>query len=98
MSTVGPAAPLPPASAIPTYSPLGKPVVGNETAQNKDRALPPVVQGEASEKARNRVESKPESERRDRQPGEQSETAAGEIVDETDAAAQPTSGSGVPGG
>ncbi len=72
MSTVGPSAPLPPASAIPSYSPLGKPVVGNETAQEKDRALPPVVQGEEAEKSRNRVESKPEGERRDRQSGDQS--------------------------
>lgn len=75
MSTVGPSAPLPPAAAIPSYSPLGKPVVSNESAQEKDRALAPVVQGEAAERSRNRVESTPENERRDRQPGDQPEQA-----------------------
>ena len=66
MSNIGPTVPLPPASAVPTYSPLGKPVVGNENALDKDRALPPVVQGEAAEKSRNRVESKPEGEQGER--------------------------------
>lgn len=97
MSTVGPVVPLPPASVIPTYSPLGKPVVGNETAEEKDRALPPVEQGEASERSRNRVESKPESERRDRQPEQQHETPDGAATPEvTGPAAPPATGSGVP--
>ena len=72
MSNVGPIVPPPSASAVPSYSPLGKPVVGNENAQDKDRALAPLVQGEAAEKSRNRIEPKPDAQQRERQPGEQS--------------------------
>lgn len=81
MSAVGPPAPLSSAAAIPAYSPLGKPVVGNENPQEKDRPLPPVQQGEQAEKSRNRVESKPKAQRREQQPDEQSEDALTEQAD-----------------
>lgn len=93
MSNIGPG--LPPASAIPSYSPLGKPVVGNENAQEKDRALPPVEQGSASEKSRNRVESKPEAEPRERRAGQQGGDADAEGAADADAevaVASPSSG------
>ncbi len=100
MSNIGPIAPLPASSAIPSYSPLGKPVVGNENAQEKDRALPPVEQGAAGEQSRNRVESKPEAEQRERRPGQQGAGALPELPDETDAeavaATAATGSAGVP--
>lgn len=99
MNPLSPTVPLPSTAAVPTYSPLGKPVVGNESAQEKDRALPPVEQGAAGEKARNRVESKPENEtgHRQPQPGESPQTAA-DGSDEAEAnGAQPmAAGTGVP--
>lgn len=42
----------------PSYAPLGKPVAGLESAENKDQTLPPVEEANASEKNRNQLHQK----------------------------------------
>lgn len=42
----------------PSYAPIGKPVAGLESAENKDQTLPPVEETSASEKNRNHPHEK----------------------------------------
>ncbi len=42
----------------PSYSPLGKPAAGLESAENKDQTLPPVEEGSAAEKNRHQPDHK----------------------------------------
>ena len=49
------------ASFTPSYSPLGKPAAGLESVENKDQTLPPVEEGNASEKNRNQSNQKAEA-------------------------------------
>lgn len=52
MSTIGPA--LPPPAITPSYSPLGKPVVGLESSDAKNQTLPPVEESNRSDRNRDR--------------------------------------------
>lgn len=45
----------------PSYTPLGKPVAGLESAENKDQTLPPVEESNAGEKARQKPNQKAEA-------------------------------------
>lgn len=54
---------------VPSYSPLGKPAAGLESAENKDQTLPPVEEGSASEKNRNQPQQKADAVAADKQGG-----------------------------
>lgn len=74
-------------SLVPSYSPLGKPAAGLESAENKDQTLPPVEESSASEKNRNQPNRKAEAtsdkendkEKNSQQPNELTEAEQQEV-------------------
>lgn len=86
--------PVQPFVTVSPYSPLGKPAVGQESPDTKDKPLPPVEETEASTRsAQHRIGEEAEGsagQGRQRQPGEESAATDAGAGPDSEMAAAPT--------
>lgn len=79
-NTIGPV--LPPQALTPSYSPLGRPVVGLESADAKNQALPPVEESGRSDKNRNQTNDRTEATSADTERRKKGGGSPAELTDE----------------